>query len=505
MPYSSLIITLLLIMLAFLAVVYWRSKKQQTQAELKVQSLKQEIQNLHQQQQQLDHAKADAESANQAKNRYLSGISHELRTPLNVIMGYAQLLENQTDEVDKNKTTYALMRHNCEHLAHLIDGILEFSAIESGRLKVQFELFDLKELIQQLNMMFKTQAEKNGLEFITNQAANLPQTVKSDHKRIQQILINLLSNAIKFTEQGHVAFNISYRNQVVTFTIKDTGCGIDSSDLTRIFEPFERIEQSHKPIKGTGLGLPITQLLVELLGGELTVNSEVNQGSEFVFKIMLSAQAKAPKSSTLNKNNNHKQHQILVVDDEASHRMLIHDMLTPHGFQVLLAESGVVTQKLMATSAIDLVILDVAMPGMDGWQLATWIRGQHPTTKIMMLSANPRDMESHTHRPHDAYLTKPVKINQLLSQLNQLLDLGWTQQAQNQPQSGKPQPVKLEQEQQTALLNMADIGHINGIESYLEHMHANKQIDDNQYRQLTQPIKHMNLDTFKQMISHGHN
>ncbi len=499
-----LLFILLLLALFLIGGLWWWFKEQLHSSQRRADQLQQELQRQRAKQQQLDVAKTDAETANLAKNRYLSGISHELRTPLNVIMGYAQLLEQQAEDGDDHKAIFALMRHNCEHLAHLIDGILEFSAIESGKLKVQFEPFDLKALINQLNLMFKTQAEQQGLDFITQQTAHLPQTVKSDQKRLQQILINLLSNAIKFTTEGQIEFNISYRNQVATFTIKDTGCGIAEQDLQRIFEPFERIEQQQ--IKGTGLGLAITQLLVELLGGELTVRSQINHGSEFTFRIMLAAHAaaKQPTPEQPNQQQSSLKH-LLVVDDESSHRSLLHDMLSPHGFQLSLAADATQAQHMFQHNIIDLAILDVAMPGMDGWQLASWIRTHHNSCKILMLSANPRDMEQSQNHPHDAYLTKPFKVNQLLSHLNQLLHLGWQQP---QPQQHKPMAsgrIILANEQLTALLNMAEIGHINGIATYLEKMYAKQALDEQQYHRLSQPIKHMNLDAFKQMISHGRN
>lgn len=501
MPEHSLYI---LLSLAFILMgwLLWRFRQQHHQAQQQLQQLQQQLHLQQQKQQQLDAAKSDAEAANQAKNRYLSGISHELRTPLNVIMGYAQLLEQRAADGDDDKAIFALMRHNCEHLTHLIEGILEFSAMESGKLKVQFETFDLKELINQLNLMFKTQAEQQGLDFITTQAAHLPQTVKSDPKRLQQILINLLSNAIKFTTTGQVEFNISYRNQVATFSIKDTGCGIAEADLQRIFEPFERIE--HQQVKGTGLGLAITRLLVDLLGGELTVSSQINQGSEFTFRIMLAPQT-APNHTPTEQPDPTltSQKHVLIVDDEASHRELLHDMLSPHGFRLSLAADASQAQQVLQQNAVDLAILDVAMPGMDGWQLATWIRAQHSNSKILMLSANPRDMEHSQNRPHDAYLTKPFKVNQLLSHLNQLLQLGWQQQATQHDKALTTGSIQLAAEQQTALLNMADIGHINGIAAYLEKMYAKQQLNEQQYQQLSQPIKNMNLATFKQMIAHG--
>ncbi len=440
-----------------------------------------------------------------ARNRYLSSISHELRTPLNVIMGYAQLLENQADENDINKEKYTLMRHNCEHLAHLIESILEFSAIESGRLKVQFEWVNLSDLIKQVSLMFKNQAEKKGLTFVTNIEKNLPETVKTDHRRLQQILINLLSNAVKFTEQGEIIFGIKYRNQVATFTISDTGCGIDDTDVERIFIPFERIEQSPTKVPGTGLGLPITQMLAELLGGELKVQSTPGSGTTFTYKMMLAPQTAFSQAATIEnpalKNNPklNKAHRLLIVDDDSSHRQLLREILTPLSCTVDEASDGSKAQIMLKKQTYDLIIIDVAMPNINGWQLAQWVNQHQPETKIIMLSGNPRDTEQSQSIQYHNYLTKPVNITQLMTHISDALNLEW-QQPKNHKTNNDLSPVTISAEDFSALQNMAEIGHINGIEDYLDKMYKCNCITNKQFEQLIKPIKAMNLTQFNSMI-----
>lgn len=503
------VLTLLLGALLALLVWFWTQLKKTQQ----ISHLKQELlDQVQSEQRQLDHAKADAEAANQAKNRYLSGISHELRTPLNVIMGYAQLLENQATDADPHQQKYRLMRQNCEHLAHLIEGILEFSAIESGKLKVQQDRFDLHEMLANLRLMFTNQAEQKGLTFLFQQTTNVPQWVKTDQKRLQQILINLLSNAIKFTDQGQVEFIINYRNQVVTFVVKDSGCGIQASDLERIFKPFERIEHPQRRVSGTGLGLTITQLLVELLGGDIRVSSSPGEGSLFTCQFMLSDQSQAEsKPATLEAAASQDQltmpqpKTLLLVDDEPAHRQLVADLLQPLGFTLIHAEGAAAAQRIInhptEPPTIDLALLDVAMPGMDGWQLAAWLRAQRPAIKILMVSANPRDLQSNQHQSHDAYLTKPIKYNDLLNQLNTLLDLQWHDQS---PQLTTPpdQPVSLPKAHWVALHDMADIGHIKGIENHLQRLYADELISAAEHRRLLQPIQHANLNQFRQLLQH---
>lgn len=486
-------------------------KNRLSDAQLKITKLKIETESTLANKQLNNSKESKSHNASTAKVRYLSGISHELRTPLNVIMGYAQLLEKQALTDDPNKGKYTLMRHNCEHLSHLIEGVLEFSAIEAGKLKVQFETIDLHDLIHQITVMFNHQATQKDLKFISNIDKKLPKTVKTDYKRLQQILMNLLTNAIKFTESGQVEFNISYRNQVATFSIKDSGCGIESRDMALIFEPFERIEQPNKPIKGTGLGLPITRLLVDLLGGELKVVSQINQGSEFTVKMMLS-----PLSHSINildevEKVGHKQigrtghsqnalHNILVIDDEKSHRDLLLEILTPYQFKVRTAENAMVAKTLLKEHFFSLAIIDVSMPDINGWQLAKWIKANAVNTKIMMLSANPRDVETSTEKHHDTYLTKPIKIKQLMTDIKQLLVLDWQDNNPTTLTTVAACEVNLANEHKNALINMLEIGHINGIETYLTKLAEQKVITQQQYNQLLQPLKGMNLNNFKRMI-----
>ncbi|WP_283708713.1 ATP-binding response regulator [Marinicella marina] len=452
----------------------------------------------------IDEQKPQPEDS--ARNKYLLAISHELRTPLNVIMGYAQILENQAVEQDPNKEKYTLMRHNCEHLAHLIEGILEFSAIESGKLKVHQEWIDLSEMLKQLSLMFSNQATKKGLAFTTHFDEKLPKTVKSDHKRLQQILINLLSNAIKFTTKGQIDFSVKYRNQVATFSVKDTGCGIDQSDLEKIFIPFERLEQGQHKTPGTGLGLPITQMLAELLGGELTVNSELSIGSEFTYRMMLAPQTafnQMPESNQAALNNEPRlaqRHEILVVDDEASHRQLLTDVLKTYDFSITTAVDGVAAKKKLLEVNFELAIIDVAMPNMNGWQLAKWINEYQPKTKIIMLSGNPRDQEKSLAVQYHNYLSKPVNINQLMSQISEALNLNWQKQTNSATTNEQLKTVGISATDYAALHNMIAIGHINGIENYLQGMLEANRLNEPQHKQLIAPVKNMNLTQFTGMI-----
>ncbi|MHC2566959.1 signal transduction histidine kinase/purine-cytosine permease-like protein [Bradyrhizobium liaoningense] len=238
---------------------------------------------------ELQRAKEVAESANLAKSRYVVGLSHELRSPLNAISGYAQLLEQDTTLGPKPRDQVRVVRRSADHLSGLIDGILDISKIEAGRLYLSRDEVRLGEFLEQLVGMFRLQAAAKGIDFVFRRPASLPLVVYADEKRLRQVLINLLSNAIKFTQSGSVQFVVHYRSPVAEFEVIDTGPGIRGDDLERIFAPFERGALGvSQPQTGTGLGLTISRLLAGVMGGDIKVVSTVGTGSTFKVKILLS-------------------------------------------------------------------------------------------------------------------------------------------------------------------------------------------------------------------------
>ncbi|OQX31723.1 MAG: hypothetical protein B0D85_03495 [Candidatus Sedimenticola endophacoides] len=229
---------------------------------------------------ELQAAKEAAVSANQAKSRYLSGVSHELRTPLNTVLGYAQLLEQDQELPRKDQQAASVIRRNGEHLADVIEGLLEISKIEARRLDLHRDQVQIGALTEQLVEVFTTQARAKNLAFEYLPENGLPEYVVADEKRLRQVLMNLLSNAVKFTKQGGVTLRVSYRNEVARFIVSDTGVGIKPEDREKIFEPFERVRNAETQfICGTGLGLTISRLLCNLMGGDLTLQSECGKGS----------------------------------------------------------------------------------------------------------------------------------------------------------------------------------------------------------------------------------
>ena len=380
---------------------------------------------------QLQIAKEHAEAANNAKSRYLSGISHELRSPLNTVLGYAQLMEMDTATPKEARERITIIKRNGQHLADLIEGLLDISRIEAGRLDIHSAPIQFDALMHQIEHMFRMQAEKRGLKFTYSCLSRLPDTVIGDEKRLRQILINLLSNAIKFTESGEVKLSLRYRNEVAEFKITDTGRGIPETDLERIFKPFERVRRPGDPVvSGTGLGLTITRLLIDIMGGDITVRNNSQGGVTFTVSLMLS-RADLPKNENIKTKKLYgyagEKKTVFVVDDDASHRGLIADLLTPIGFGVVEAHNAESCLNLVTDFTPDVFLIDRLMPGMDGPDLARALRNRRIKAPILIVSANAsEDILSYDENPaYDDYLVKPVKLDRLLERLALHLDLEW--------------------------------------------------------------------------------
>ncbi len=424
----------------------------------------------------LQQAKDNAEAANRAKSRYVVGLSHELRTPLNAVLGYAQILERDETIPVARQPSIKLIRRSADHLSGLIDGLLDISKIETGHLQVYSNEIILHDFLDQIIDMLKPQAEAKGITFRYHKAKTLPQYVRTDEKRLRQILVNLLTNAIKFTEKGEVALEVDYRNQVATFKIMDTGRGIADKDLERVFEPFQRGETEHtRHLPGLGLGLTITKLLTNTLGGELSVTSTYGKGSTFQVRLMLSAidrpiNLAAPTRKI--ENYSGPRRTLIIVDDNDDHRTLMREILTPLDFIVLTAKSGPECLTLIDGISPDLYFIDIRMPEMDGWELVARLRDKGETSPIIMLSANIGDGTRPGSLPDNAHsdaLTKPFDIRQIHAKLAVHLGLNWIYEEEDQR---KPQPLQATITSPTItdlqdLIRLGEIGYVRGIEAKL--------------------------------------
>lgn len=434
--------------------------------------------------QALQLAKETAEAANQAKSRYLTGISHELRTPLNAVLGYAQLLEKDPDIPEKRRNAVSTIRRSGEYLGDLIEGLLDISKIEAGRLDLHFSEVRIGQLLDQIVTMFQLQAKAKGIQFRYHCIDRLPEYVKADEQRLRQILINLLSNALKFTDKGQVTLSVRYRSQVAEFEVTDTGMGIDPVDQERIFAPFERVRPpGMKHVSGTGLGLTITRLLTEIMGGDISVQSEVNKGSRFKVALMLSRVA-APLDLPVAKQDiqgyRGSMKTVMVVDDDPTARGLIADFLGPLGFNVLEAQDGYRCLSLCRECSPDMILMDIAMPGMNGWQTLSAVRQINTVVPVIMVSADAHESAQLEGQDHDDYLAKPVRLQALLELIGKHLLLEW-QYLEEAGLDGQAPMILADLKDMPAsshiqeLLRFCEIGYAKGLQQKLATMKQHQQ------------------------------
>ncbi len=430
---------------------------------------------------QLQKAKEVAEAANLAKSRFVVGVSHELRSPLNAILGYAQLLEHDASIPEARRESIGIIRRSGEHLTGLIEGLLDISKIEAGRIELYRDEVRLSEFLSQIANMFRLQAAAKGLAFVFDTPDDMPAVIWTDERRLRQILINLLSNAVKFTQAGTVGLHLRHRGAIAEIEVADTGIGIAAADQGRVFEPFQRID--HGPMApGVGLGLTITKLLTQIMGGEITLRSAPGAGSRFTIRLMLSEVRQprlAPPTRRQLDGYLGTRRTVVVVDDNPVHCALLQDALVPLGFTVLCAEDGAGCLLLAARSAPDLFLIDLAMPGMDGWEVARRLREMgHTAARIVIVSANagelrrPPDPAAH----HDAVIPKPVDLALLFDTIAMRMGLTWTDlpataRTPDAPGRVAP-PAPLVPAQAAQLRELALIGYVRGIRKRLDEMEA---------------------------------
>ncbi|WP_395396659.1 hybrid sensor histidine kinase/response regulator [Novosphingobium sp. BL-8A] len=416
---------------------------------------------------ELQRAKAAAEAANEAKSRYLVAVSHEIRSPLNAIYGYAQLLER--GDAVTGAEAGAAIRRSVDHLTNLAESLLEISRIESGVLKIRSGVVDIRAVLGQIVSMFRAQAIGKGLSLTLHVSDNLPRLVKTDQSRLKQVLINLVSNAIKYTEAGSVEVAVNYRSEVATIDVIDTGIGIETEDMERVFEPFERGSSTGVQSQpGIGLGLTITRVLAHVLGGDITATSTVGAGSRFRLKLMLSpvALASGKEASARIESYRGTRRAVLIIEDDPEQRAAMQSLLQSLDFTVHAAKNGMEGIDLASRYAPDLVLLDVEMPGISGWETALRLRRAHGTPlKIVMVSANTAGPDTRylDDRVCDAFVAKPIAFDALLATIQQELGLQWNH-------SG-PDPARAEEVPASALpleaapylerlRRLAQIGHV---------------------------------------------
>jgi signal transduction histidine kinase/CheY-like chemotaxis protein len=433
----------------------------------------------------LQNAKRAADSANQAKSRYITAISHELRTPLNSILGYAQLLDEDDAMPPQRRQAVRVIRRGGDHLLSLIEGTMDIARIESGKLALDIKPMLLRESLAGIARLFELQAAAKGLRFETLIDVSVPAGVRADERRLRQILINVIGNAVKFTSAGHVRFRAGYAREMARFEIEDSGPGMSVDELQRIFEPFVRGSAAGSTAAGgSGLGLTIAKMLTDLMGGEMTVISTQGQGTRFTVRLFL-PEVDAPASVQALPQRAPAGYQgvrrrVLVVDNEEADRLLLADVLSPLGFEVLAATSGEEAMQRLNDAPVDAILMDLAMPGLDGWATIRRLRELGlSSAPLAIVSANAfdRGLDNDAGIAPEDFLVKPVRVPELLAWLGRRLELQWIEAAPQPPDAAVPAAAPAVWQwppavQLVPLGEAAGLGWLRGVQAQLDAIEA---------------------------------
>ncbi len=446
---------------------------------------------------ELQKAKKMAEAANAAKSEFLANMSHELRTPLNAILGFAQILKKDAVLTQEQQKNIEIINRSGEHLLDLINDVLELSKIEAGKTTLIETRFNLFMQLHNLKDMLRLKAESQGLEFVFNLDENLPHYIISDDRKLRQVLVNLLSNAIKFTKAGSVKLHVQAEPEPdpfppvnlqtdpvnsdypelclqvnsglgkdrlppdkkwkIKFAVEDTGAGIAPDEIPLLFEAFAQTETGRKSGQGTGLGLPISRRFIQLMGGDIQVESTPGQGSIFRFEISAKVPTETPmlEKQTTQQAISLAPHQaparILVVDDDSDNRLFLVKMLHGIGFQVQEASNGQDALKLWKSWHPDLICLDMKLPIMDGFATVRQIRSQEEKMAVPILaitaSVFEQDRQSIEIAGCNDWISKPFKEEVLLEKIQEHLGVEYIYQER--------ETIPLSSSLNTAVLNEA--------------------------------------------------
>ena len=397
-----------------------------------------DITHLQQTAQELDRARAQAETANVAKSQFLSNMSHELRTPLNGVLGYTQILQRDPGLSTGHRDSLEAIEHCGEHLLELINDVLDFSRIESGKIDLESAPCDLPRLLASVTDIVRPRADTKGLTLTLVTVPDLPRAIRIDGPKLRQVLVNLLGNAVKFTEHGAITLDVSERQPAeLRFTVRDTGVGIPRSQIENIFDAFRQAEAG-KASEGTGLGLAISRRLTEAMGGSLAVTSDLGHGSAFTATLPLMEEDEATLEAA--DEGHHPEVQrlapgqavaVLVADDRQTNRDILIRLLQGAGFTTDEAENGREALEKLRANRFSLVLMDIRMPVMGGLEATRVIRSD-PALKDMIVigvsaSVFPDSAERIVEAGCNDFLSKPLRADELFGKIARHVGVSFVQ------------------------------------------------------------------------------
>ncbi len=438
--------------------------------------LREQARQLRTQATELQQAKLAAETANRAKSAFLASMSHELRTPLNGVLGYAQILKRDNTLSEKQKESVAVIQRCGEYLSTLINDVLDISKIEANRIELVPQDFSFNNFIKGINELFQMRAEQKNISF-RYYPTPVPYVIHADETRLRQIVINLLGNAIKFTEKGFVNFKVERHEGKIRFQVEDSGIGIAADELEKIFLPFQQVGDRNYKAQGTGLGLAICKKLVEMMEGELYVESALGKGTTFWMEVDLPEISTKVIPEATEKPTiigvEGSPHTALVVDDQWENRSVLVEMLMPFSFQIMEACNGLDCVEKIQQNQPDIIFMDLMMPVMDGFEATRKIRKIPALKNVPIIAISASAFDIHQQQSREAgcndFLAKPFQTEQLLEKLNKYLNLKFIYDYAKKQQAEIA--IKPPSSEQAAILfDFAMKGDIFGIQNYMEQL-----------------------------------